>query len=467
MKSMRKDSDRLFNTFRTQMEDLEKHSLLAKVRPITEMDHYNLGSQLEQFNEYVAMCEADGTLNQLGAIPKVALDVVTASYGSSPISVIASIQPIDDEHGVVYYKRLVAQTTRGNVTAGQEILSSDQAPQVEPIGYARDASIEYDTAVDTAAGILTYTFTLPQVPVRKYKTTILIKANASFLGLTCSDYEGDGVLMGKDISGTINYVSGSVTINLRNDPTGDANARNILATYSQDMAGAASIPKIIMENDSKPVRADVYALTDTIGLEKAYALRRRFGQTADTTMAEDLVSAINAEMCGTLISKLNSAAIGSVTWSKTPSSGVSYYEHKQEFKDKLAECEAEIVKNAGRGNISVLIAGRNVASVAQTLPGFVKLSDGNSIGPHIFGTLDGMVIIRVPQSGILNANHAIPIYKGANPFESAAVYAPFMPLVVTTALPTGQNPLLNQKAAAVWAAIEILVPNFATKFIMS
>jgi len=37
-----------------------------------------------------------------------------------------------------------------------------------------------------------------------------------------------------------------------------------------------------------------------------------------------------------------------------------------------------------------------------------------------------------------------------------------MPLVVTTALPTGANPLLNQKAAAVWSAIESLVPNFIT-----
>ena len=53
------------------------------------------------------------------------------------------------------------------------------------------------------------------------------------------------------------------------------------------------------------------------------------------------------------------------------------------------------------------------------------------------------------------------------PFEAPVVYAPYMPLVVTTALPNGINPLLNQKAAAVWAAIESLIPNFVTQLIMT
>ena len=54
------------------------------------------------------------------------------------------------------------------------------------------------------------------------------------------------------------------------------------------------------------------------------------------------------------------------------------------------------------------------------------------------------------------------VFKGATPFEAAAVYAPYMPLVVTDTLPTGENPLVNQRAAAVWAAVESLVPNYAT-----
>ena len=119
--------------------------------------------------------------------------------------------------------------------------------------------------------------------------------------------------------------------------------------------------------------------------------------------------------------------------------------------------------NAGRGAINCIIAGRNACSILGTLPGFVKISDGTMLGAHIYGTLDGITIIRIPNSGSLNANTMLCMYKGTSPFEAAMVYSPYMPLVVTTALPTGNNPLLNQKAAAIWAAIEPLVPNFITR----
>lgn len=112
--------------------------------------------------------------------------------------------------------------------------------------------------------------------------------------------------------------------------------------------------------------------------------------------------------------------------------------------------------------ISTMIAGRDAAAIIGTLPGFVKLSDGSTMGPHIYGTLDGATVVRVPYDAVLGTNKVLLMYKGTSPFEAPAVYSPYMPLVVTTALPTGANPLLNQKAAAVWAAVECLVPNFIT-----
>ena len=50
--------------------------------------------------------------------------------------------------------------------------------------------------------------------------------------------------------------------------------------------------------------------------------------------------------------------------------------------------------NAGRGMISSIVAGRDVCAIIGTLPGFVKLSDGSTIGSHIYGTLDGATVVR-------------------------------------------------------------------------
>lgn len=65
-------AEQYFKKYKKQMEQLESHSLLSAVRGLNPYDYYCLGSQLESFNEYMDICEAEGTLNQLGPLPDVA-----------------------------------------------------------------------------------------------------------------------------------------------------------------------------------------------------------------------------------------------------------------------------------------------------------------------------------------------------------------------------------------------------------
>jgi len=53
------------------------------------------------------------------------------------------------------------------------------------------------------------------------------------------------------------------------------------------------------------------------------------------------------------------------------------------LKDYIQRAEATMLGNAGRGAINVIIAGRNACSIIGTLPGFVKISDGTMLGPHL------------------------------------------------------------------------------------
>ena len=137
---------------------------------------------------------------------------------------------------------------------------------------------------------------------------------------------------------------------------------------------------------------------------------------------------------------------------------------KQTYADSLADAETSLLAQAGRGVISHLILGREHAAVVSTLPGFVKLSDGASLGAHIFGTYNNVPVIRVPEDALLGAKQGIGIWKGATNFEAPAVYAPYMPLSVTGLLPLAPNPLGNMRAAAVMAAVEVLVSNYAVNF---
>lgn len=447
-------ADGYLNKYRPFVEALESKSLLSKTRSITATDVYALGKQLENFEVYRDLCEEDGTLAQLGKIPDVAFDVLTVAYGTSPLSAIASQQPIDEEQGTIYYKNVVAASTRGGVNTGDVLSGPMAGDSYASDGYASSAVVGEAHGLTTDATV-DYSFVLVNAPLRVGS----VRIELAELGLVAQD-NGAGQLIGFDIQGTVDYNSGAVTINLKGNP-GDGHA--ITAAYQSDYEAAEDIPKILMKFTSKTVNARLWALKDTIGMQQSYALRRRFGMVAEDEVAQDLVAAINSEQMNAATRMLLSKAQGETTFQKTTPTGISYAEHKQAFKDALAQAEATILGNAGRGTISALVAGRNVCALVGTLPGFSKLSDGAAIGPHIFGTLDGILVIRVPNQHVMNPDEAVAIYKGKSNFEAALVASPYMPLVVTSALPHGNNPLMNQRAAAVWGAIDVLVPNFITK----
>jgi len=317
-KQHEREADRYFNRYKSHVQMLEDHSLLSKIRSITPYDVYALGKQLESFEVYKELCEDDGTLSQLGKIPDIAFDVITANYGSSPMSVIASVQPIQEERGTVYFKNIIAQTTRGNVTAGQAFLKSDSAEDVVPVGYASD---RFEMQVgETESGTTAYNLVLPNTPLRAYMVSVSIPG----LNLTCSD-NGAGQLVGYNIQGTVDYITGAVALELRNNPLA---ALPIMAVPTQDFAASEDIPRIQSRFSSKSVVARVFALKETIGLEQNYALRRRFGIIADDEIAIDLGAAINSELVSTAVGSLRAHAQGNLNWSKKAPDGVSYFDHK-------------------------------------------------------------------------------------------------------------------------------------------
>jgi hypothetical protein len=119
-----------------------------------------------------------------------------------------------------------------------------------------------------------------------------------------------------------------------------------------------------------------------------------------------------------------------------------------------------MIENAKRGAISFIIAGSGVCSVLRTLFGWETVYEGRGMATaHLYGNLDGIPVIRVTDTNVLDANQAIVGYKGPSAFEAPIVYAPYMPITVTSVLPTA-SPIVTQRAAATWAAVEVLVNNF-------
>jgi len=317
---------------------LMNDSLLSKVRPINEDDVRALVHSLETFQSLVDMFTADGSIQDWGCMPQIGADVITAFLSCSGLSVVAGVQPINEECGTILY------------------------------------------------------------------------------------------------------------VNHENVPDG--------------------YHPFIRRLVTKPVASKVLLLKSVFGTLKQYSIRHRFGTVWEDEAAKDLVTALMQYLFTEIGKQMLEAAdrSGKVCWSITPPPGISWFEHKQSFKDALAMCEENIYRRTGKG-ATFILAGRKALQVCAVLPGYEKLCHEFNFHGNIVGLLDKhlAVVAAGPQ---FPENRAIVGYR--NPkihFESPVVVAPYMLLSVAIEhrpdLVAGNYPewMHNQRVAASYTAIDVVEPN--------
>lgn len=471
--------------YKRQMQAFER-SPLAKVTSLTEDHIINLGRSLQSWDDYVQFCEDDGSITQLGQLPNVALDSLTVNAGASPINLLAAVQPIDEVQGIVYFRDFVAEDTRGNVSAGDKLLSTLAAPDVFPKGYASD-TFDLVTVVSDNGGTANYSniqlnssmnFPGPIDPQRCILSgTVVFSAGTAVFANVRPDVSTGVFSQMVDVAGTwigmhgvVNFANTEVTaLGFTATPSSGTGNTLVQMSYKSIPESNTDLQKAILVLQTKPINARFFALKTTFGLAEKFMLQKRLNVNIEDECARDLTVTINNEICNTAIGMLSANVPGGsvITWDRTPGTGTSYFEHKMTILDAMADTDAKMVAAAGRGAVNCWVAGRQVAAVLSTLPGFVKVFDDNSFGPHIYGSLNGIPVVRVPYSPVLDDKTLIGIHKGQGNFEAPLVYSPYMPLVVTNTLPMAYNPLQNQKAAAVWAGLDPLITNFIVQMTMT
>lgn len=441
------------NRFPAQMEALEK-SPISRVRSLTSFDYCTLGEMLGQFENYAEWVKESGTVADLGKLPTVALDIITAAYGASIIPLVCSVQPIEEQRGTIYFKQVKAVTTRGNVTADQILRNPLAQPDVMAEGYAGE---KISTTATISGTALANTVTpSPAVVVRpnSFKITSITRSGVAvgtpaIVGMD----DGNGNILGIGLSGTITYSTGAFTINLAAAPV---NGDVINYTFGTDFEAGSTYAKINPSLGTASIDAEIFVLGSELGMFKAFSMQKRFGKMAEDEMITDLTNEITAEIGHTAISRLIANTAGGTNWSKTHV-GYSWQEHKQQLKDKISEVEGLILQASGRGVVNYLIAGSNACAILSNLPGFTKSAMTGS-GPQLYGTLDGVTVIRTPASALTNRIYCT--YKGNGYFDAPIVYSPYMPLFVSNTLPLPGNVLVKQGIAAVWAGLQVVVPTF-------
>lgn len=462
-------ADLTYKRWPTLVRMLENGSVLAKTRGVFAEDVWALGQMLRQWENYHRYCESAGVLADLGQIPKHALEIITADFGTSIVPHIASVQPIHERMGIIYFRTVKARATRGNVTDGDTLIHPFYPPNHNgtpnyPEGFAGEKvastiTLDGDPSTDTVFEGTT-AIASPYLPIRPRSVEVTVITSGGTVLRAIDD--GNNSLLGNGFHGTIDYtVSGAGKVWLYFTAAPGAGVVPQI-TYATDFEESGNVPEVNFTIDTTDISAEIFALTQGVGLFKAFEFQNRFGQSSEDMIARDLVGSLNLEIGNTAVSRLIASSIGSTDFNVIPPQYISYQDHMLQLKAKLAMASSTILNNAGRGYVNYLICGSSAAATLSTLPGWQQQVI-DTPGCNIWGTLDGMTVIRAPH---INPNHIYCVYKGKGGFDTPLVWSPYMPLVVSKTLQDIDNILKNRNVAAVWGGLKVVAPTFCTRVVL-
>jgi hypothetical protein len=187
-----------------------------------------------------------------------------------------------------------------------------------------------------------------------------------------------------------------------------------------------------------PISARPRKLRTNWSLEAAFNLRSLHGLEAEVELTAAVAADIRFEVDREIITDLQRmSGAGSVYWNTDPSgaAGSNYYsytEHKLSIIDAFVTGSNLIHKATGRGRANWIVCGEKVATVVETLPGFVAnpgIPTGLTKGAYRCGRLNGMWDIY--KDPFYQDDYFLMGYKGASFLEAGYVYAPYIPLYTT------------------------------------
>lgn len=471
----KREVDQYLKKYKNEMEVLEHKSLLAKALKgqggVNEGHIHALGKRLqltEQFKNH--LLHEYGTQADLGLLPTHAGAVISVNFNNDPMNILAGSQEMPTTTALLFYKKVMARTTRGNVTSGQMLRDPKQAPEV----YANDFSDDNasDQIATTTAGTLTYSFTLTKNPIRRGTVRVTLSSGTNFA--TDQGQAGvpdTGLLLGIGISGTINYLTGNITVNFATDP---GNGIIVSAFYATNFEENGSYPRINPLWDNKIVNARVWTIGSEIGVIESFQLKKVLGVDADEDMIKTLSDEMMAEQTQKLTRQMYGQAPQTFSWVRTVPSGVSDYLHIKGLHQVITRASGGISKQAGRGLGNILVGDVDFCSYLEaTNDDSFELIGVPSSGVHIRGIYKKTIPVICdpslainPATGLAytdNIYRGYMTYKGTNNYDIAAVYGTFLPFFTAGNVPVLNNLLKKQGIAGAVGALENLVPNFTVR----
>lgn len=356
---------------------------------------------LENCNKFLneAFDNSVGTQrSDMGLFRKFALNLTTVAVPNLIAFDLVMVHPMSSMAGYVNYIQYTAGSNKGTTAQG-DVLNS-------PFGLGKvDADYTSARVVETLdAG-------------KKLMWTPVLKV------VRATDAQGVEV----DVADWTVAEDGTVT------GTGVAEGVKVAYIYNNVVIPQNDLPIVNAEMKAIPLVAKARRIAIYYSQIAAFQAKNDYGFDLGDQLAEKAVGQLSYEIDTEITQMLidNAAADSDLVWSKTLPVGVSKQEHYAGFVEILEIARQKIYDRTKRFAPNYMLIASNLLPIMAFIPGFEAAPAGSINGPYFAGTLNSLKVYVTPN---IEAGKFVIGVNGDDMMSSAAVYAPYMPVVPTQLL---------------------------------
>jgi hypothetical protein len=230
---------------------------------------------------------------------------------------------------------------------------------------------------------------------------------------------------------------------------GDFEAGSSTAVPNDESASEIVIPEINVAMRSEAIVAKTRKLKASWTPEFAQDLNAYHSLDAEAELTSMLSEYIALEIDLEILSMLEESATTTEYWSAVANeaidstgivnSNIGFYNTQggwfQTLGTKIQKVSNTIHQKTLRGGANFMVISPDIATVIESIPGFASTSDGDpmkkefAFGLQKAGTLNGRY--KVYKNPYQKSNMILMGYRGSQFLETGAVFAPYIPLIMT------------------------------------
>jgi hypothetical protein len=422
----------------------------------------------------------------------VALPLVRKVFGQIAAQEFVSVQPMNLPSGLVFFLDFQYGTDKSPFSVGNSLYGNTSSADLNPFGNTSTDGLygagRFGYSINNATASVTPAATasadwsdmnFDSVYSASAVADEYIKVTVTATDLSNADLEGarafqlasgsgaiqlsqftsyDGtnfyfIVSGSDAGGPTSLPMGDVTITYQKQPTdqfrGDFEDGNTALNSGNN---PISIPEINVQMKSSAIVAKTRKLKAVWTPEFAQDLNAYHALDAEAELTSILSEYISLEIDLEILDMLiQNAAAGTEVWSAVNNrsivdngtdgtvSDLGFYNSQgqwfQTLGTKIQKLSNIIHQKTLRGGANFLVCSPSVGTILESIPGFAADSDGDTakatyaFGVQKVGALNSRQ--KVYKNPYMKENQILLGFRGGQFLEAGAVFAPYIPLIMT------------------------------------